>query len=144
MVKIKGFEIPENLYYDVKNHIWIKLIDKDRAKLGLDDVGQFLARRILFIRIKPVGSKVKKGSPIAMLESAKWVGPVISPITGTIVEVNDKLKRKPNLINDDPYGEGWIAIIKLENPDELRELLIGEEAIKKQEEDIVERGISKQ
>jgi len=78
-----------------------------------------------------------------MLESAKWVGPVISPVTGTVIEINDKLRRKPSLINDDPYGDGWIAKIKLEKPEELKELVTGEEALKKQEEDIIERGISR-
>ena len=67
MAKVRGFEIPEDLYYDVKNHIWVKVINKDVAELGLDDVGQHLAKKILFIRIKPVNSKVKKGSPVAML-----------------------------------------------------------------------------
>lgn len=143
LVKVRGFEIPKHLYYDVKNHIWVGLVNKDIVKLGLDDVGQFLAKKILFIRIKPAGSKVKKGSPVAMLESAKWVGPVISPVTGTVIEINDKLRRKPSLINDDPYGDGWIAKIKLEKPEELKELVTGEEALKKQEEDIIERGISR-
>ncbi len=145
MVNVLGFEIPEDLYYDVKNHIWVKLLEDGTVKVGLDDVGQALAKRILFIRFKKEGAKVVKGKALGVLESAKWVGPIVSPISGTIIKINEQLKKKPSLVNDDPYGEGWIAIIKLANlQEDLKDLVTGEEAVKLQEEEIKEKEASKE
>jgi len=145
MVQVLGFEIPEDLYYDVKNHVWLKILDDGNVRIGLDDVGQALAKRILFVRLRRKGAKIAKGKAIATLESAKWVGPVPSPVSGVIVEVNEELRRKPSLINEEPYGKGWIAVIKPDNLDEdIKDLVTGEEALKLQEEDIKKRGVTKE
>jgi len=145
MAKIHGFEIPEDLYYDVKNHMWVKVLEDGTAKIGLDDVGQALAKKILFVRLRRPGAKVKKGKPLATIESAKWVGPLISPISGEIVSVNEQLRKKPSLLNEDPYGEGWVAIIKPDNLEEdLKALVTGSEALEAQKRDIEERGITKE
>ncbi|RLE73617.1 MAG: glycine cleavage system protein H [Thermoprotei archaeon] len=145
MVKVQDFEIPEDLHYDVKNHIWVKVLEDGNVKIGLDDVGQTLAKKILFVRIRKVGTKVLKGKALAMLESAKWTGPMLSPVSGEIVAVNEELKKKPRLINEDPYGKGWVAIVKPSNLEEdLRTLVTGDEALKAQEKDIIERGVKKE
>lgn len=144
MAKIHGFDIPEDLYYDVKNHIWVKILGNGTVKIGLDDVGQTLAKKILFVRIRKPGARIPKGKALAVLESAKWTGPLPSPLSGEIVAVNEEIKRRPKLINEDPYGNGWIVILKPEKlEEELKTLVTGEEALKAQEKDILERGVRK-
>ncbi len=142
MVRIEGFEIPEDLYYDVENHVWVKLVE-GIALIGLDDVGQFLARRIVFVKPRPPGTAVSRGEPVAMLESVKWVGPLPSPLTGTVVEVNQDVIRRPMLINQKPY-EAWVVKLRPEKLDEELKLLVtGGEALEKQREDILRRGVKR-
>ncbi len=140
MGNVRGFEIPENLYYDVKNHVWVKIVNGE-ALVGLDDVGQFLARRIVFVRPKPPGSHVKKGDPLVMIESVKWVGVLPSPLTGTVAGVNQEVMRKPLLVNQKPY-ESWIVKLKPEKiEEELKSLVTGQKALEEQEKDMDRRGI---
>ncbi len=142
MVVVEGFEVREDLYYDVENHVWVKPVNGE-VLVGLDDVGQYLARRIVFVKPKPPGSVVRKGEPVAMLESVKWVGPLPSPMNGVVVEVNQEVVRRPMLINRKPY-EAWIVKLRPENLEEsLRELVTGNEAVEKMREDIVRRGVKK-
>ena len=142
MARIEGFEIPEDLYYDVENHVWVKLVEGE-ALIGLDDVGQFLARRIVFVKPRPPGTAVNRGDPVAMLESVKWVGPLPSPLTGTVVEVNQEVVRRPMIINQRPY-EAWVVKLRPEKLDEeLRLLASGREALEKQREDILRRGVKR-
>ncbi|NPA96346.1 MAG: glycine cleavage system protein H [Crenarchaeota archaeon] len=142
MAIIEGFEIREDLYYDVENHVWVKVVDSE-ILVGLDDVGQYLARRIVFIKPKPPGTAVKKGEPVAMLESVKWVGPLPAPMDGTVVDVNQEVIRRPLLVNRKPY-DAWIVKMRPSNLEEgLRSLVTGEEALKRIEEDIKRRGVRK-
>lgn len=142
MVKIEGFEIPEDLYYDVENHVWVKIVN-DAAMIGLDDVGQFLARRIVFVKPRPPGTAVNRGEAVAMLESVKWVGPLPSPLTGTVIEVNDQVVRRPMTINHRPY-EAWIVKLRpTKLSEELQFLVTGSVAIEKQREDILRRGLKR-
>jgi len=78
---------------------------------------------------KKPGRTVERRKSVATIESGKWVGPVPTPLTGEIVEVNEALKTNPALVNDDPYGQGWIAKIKPTNPDEVNMLLKGQAAV---------------
>ncbi len=142
MARIEGFEIPEDLYYDVENHVWVKLVE-GAALIGLDDVGQFLARRIVFVKPRPPGTAVNRGEPVAMLESVKWVGPLPSPLTGTVIEVNQDVIKRPMLINQRPY-EAWVVKLRPEKLDEELKLLVtGGEALEKQREDILRRGVKR-
>jgi len=142
MVVVEGFEIREDLYYDVENHVWVKLVNGE-ALVGLDDVGQYLARRIVFVKPKPPGTHVPRGEALAMLESVKWVGPLPAPLTCTVVEVNQEVVKRPFMINRRPY-EAWIVKVRPEKlEEELRLLVTGEEAVKRQREDIARRGIKR-
>ena len=104
-------DIPEDLTYDVEHDVWIRF-DGDVAVLGMTDVAQNMAKGIVNATPKEAGRTVQKGKSAGTLESGKWVGPVTSPVTGEIVEVNEAMKAKPSLINSDPYGEGWFVKIK--------------------------------
>jgi glycine cleavage system H protein len=126
MVKVDGYELKEGLYYWSKGLTWAKVEPDKRIRVGFADLAQSLAGKIRFIRIRPKGTAVDQGRGFATIETAKWVGPVESPVTGTIGEVNMGLRRKPSAVNEDPYGEGWFAIIEPSKPKELEKLVYGE------------------
>ncbi|PUA32095.1 MAG: hypothetical protein B9J98_04400 [Candidatus Terraquivivens tikiterensis] len=121
MVKLfDKYEFPEGLYYS-KDHLWLK-IEGDVVRVGVTDLAQQAAGPIVYVRLMPKGKTVEAGKPIGTMETGKWVGPLKSPVSGTIVEVNEALKSQPKLLNEDPYGKGWLAIIK---PSKLEEELKG-------------------
>jgi glycine cleavage system H protein len=120
LIEVNEYVFDESLIYYAGNeaHIWVKKLDDGKIKVGFDDFGQKLAGKILFVRTMPPGKERKKGKSFGNIETGKYVGPLRSPVTGTISEINPALKDNPGLINDDPYGEGWIAIIEPENLEE--------------------------
>jgi glycine cleavage system H protein len=82
------------------------------------------------------GKEVVQGKAIASIESGKWVGRIYAIVSGEVVEVNEELEDEPTLLNTDPYGDGWVLKIRMENPEELSNLLQGEEAVRWLEEEI--------
>ncbi len=121
MVKLfDKYEFPEGLYYS-KDHLWLK-IEGDVVRVGVTDLAQQAAGPIVYVRLVPKGKVVEAGKPLGTMETGKWVGPLKSPVSGTIVEVNEALKSQPKLLNEDPYGKGWLAVIK---PSKLEEELKG-------------------
>ena len=112
MATVRGCNIPEDRYYWVEKHAWALPMDDGTVKIGITDVAQNLAKGIVNATPKETGRTVQKGKSAGTLESGKWVGPVTSPVTGEIVEVNEAMKGKPSLINSDPYGEGWFVKVK--------------------------------
>jgi glycine cleavage system H protein len=138
----KGCKIPLDLYYDIENQVWYKLEPDGTVRVGATDIGQTRAGKMVNVRIKAVGKYVQKGKPIASLESGKWTGPVPAIIEGEIVERNDLLFDTPELINEDPYGRGWIARLKPAHLEkDLRDLLTGEEAFNKLKEYMDREGV---
>ncbi|MGH8992119.1 MAG: glycine cleavage system protein GcvH [Acidimicrobiia bacterium] len=129
MATVSNCNLPEDLYYLVEKHVWARLED-GLVVVGLTDVAQNLAKKILSVSPKGVGKSVAKGRSVATVESSKWVGPVPTPVSGEIVEVNQAVLSAPGTINQDPYGSGWIAKLRAENWEaELGELKTGEEGI---------------
>ena len=128
MVKIDKYEFPDELYY-WKDHTWAKLEEDEKVRVGIDDYGQDIAGKLRFIRIKREGRDVKQGDTFATVETGKWVGPLRSPVSGKIVQVNKILRRKPSTANDDPYGEGWFIMLEATNlQDDITKLYKGKEA----------------
>ncbi len=125
--------IPEGLKY-TKEHEWIQ-VDGGVGIVGITDYAQNELSDIVFVELPEVGQKVAKGERVATLEAVKTVADVYSPVTGEVIEVNERLADEPDLINRDPYGDGWIVKIKIENPDELNDLLSAEEYEKLVEEE---------
>ncbi|MHA1934598.1 MAG: glycine cleavage system protein H [Candidatus Thorarchaeota archaeon] len=127
MVTVDEFEFPDDLYYfsSETDSLWMKK-ENGKVRLGITTLGAFAAGKIKFIRLRPAGKAVKAGRSIGTLESGKWTGAVKAPVGGTIAEANDDLKGNPGLLNDDPYGKGWIAVIEMENPGELEALTSGD------------------
>ncbi|MDL1912428.1 glycine cleavage system protein GcvH [Chloroflexi bacterium CFX6] len=130
MATVRGCNIPEDRHYWVEKHAWARLEADGNVTIGITDVAQHLAKGIVNVTPKEIGRTVQKGKSAGTLESGKWVGPVTSPVTGEIVEVNETAKANPSLINNDPYGEGWF--VKLKPTDwagESAALVTGEAAV---------------
>ena len=115
MVTHEGFDFPDDLYY-TDDLIWMKK-ENGNVRLGMASFGVDLAGKIKFVRLRPPGKEIAAGRSIGTMESGKWTGPVKAPVSGTITEVNEELKDNPGLLNDDPYGKGWIAVIAPTNLD---------------------------
>ncbi len=114
--------VPENLYY-TKEHEWLK-VQGDTAIMGITDYAQKSLHEIVFVDLPEVGRKVKQMESIGTVESVKAVSEIYMPISGEIIEVNTELNEKPELVNQDPYGKGWIAKIQPENLEkELKNLM---------------------
>ena len=115
MVTHEGFDFPDDLYY-TDDLIWMKK-ENGNVRIGMATFGVDLAGKIKFVRLRPPGKAIKAGRSIGTMESGKWTGPVKAPVGGTIAEVNEELKENPSLLNEDPYGKGWIAVLTPDNLD---------------------------
>jgi len=113
--------VPENLKY-TKDHEWA-LISADLVTVGITDYAVKELGDIVYVELPSVGNTAIKGNPIGTIEAVKTVADIYSPVSGEIVEVNQALTDQAELINQDPYGAGWIAKIKLSNAAETAELL---------------------
>ena len=122
MVKVEDFEVPENLYYH-KEYLWAK-IEGDKVKVGMIDFAQKQLNDIVYVELPNAGDEITQNEPFGTLESVKAVSDLIAPISGTIEKVNEELESKPELINEDPYGEGWLLIVAPTNLDaDLKNIL---------------------
>jgi glycine cleavage system H protein len=118
---MKGeYQVPEDVYY-TKEHEWVR-IEGDKCRVGVTDYAQNSLHEIVYVDLPKVGIKVTHMQSLGTVESVKAVADVYSPISGTIVEINNTLSDAPELVNKSPYGEGWITIIK---PEELKKELPG-------------------
>lgn len=109
MVKVDGYEVPEGLYYS-KEWFWVKIED-GKARLGLTDYAQKQLREIVFVDLPSAGGTLKANEPFASVESVKAVSDLVAPLSGTIEQINQEVKNKPELLNEDPYDKGWLLII---------------------------------
>ena len=109
MVKIDGNEFPDDLYFH-RDHMWVK-IEGENVRVGYNDWAQEAAGKLVNLNTRKVGRSVKAGKTLGTVESGKWVGPLKAPVDGEILEVNQEVLKNPSLINEDPYGTGWVALI---------------------------------
>ncbi|HER54521.1 MAG TPA: glycine cleavage system protein GcvH [Candidatus Bathyarchaeota archaeon] len=129
MVKVNDYEVPENLYYH-KEYLWAKVEEDGKVKIGLIDYAQKQINDVIYVELPSVGDSVTKDEPFGILESVKAVSDLIAPVSGTIESVNEELDSKPELLNEDPYGEGWIIIVEPTNLEEdLKALLSSDAAV---------------
>ena len=106
-----------------KDHEWVKDNGDGTAVVGITDYAQEMLTDIVFVELPPIGKKVAKGEPMAVVESVKSVSDVFAPVGGEVIDVNKRLEETPELINQDAFHEGWIAKLKLEDAAELKGLL---------------------
>jgi glycine cleavage system H protein len=105
------FKVKKDLKYS-KDEIWVKQESTGNFRVGLTDFGQRRAGDLVFAEVQPIGTKVTSGTFMGSYETIKMVQDILSPTDGEIAEVNPSLESKPEVINMDPYGEGWVAVIK--------------------------------
>jgi glycine cleavage system H protein len=113
MVKVESYGVPEGLYFS-KDFEWVK-VEGDIVRMGITDYAQKSLREIVYAELPSVGSDVKQGEPYGTLESVKAVSDLVSAVSGTIQEVNDEVQSKPETLNEDPYGKGWLIAVKASN-----------------------------
>lgn len=115
-------EIPGDLKF-LKSHEWARVEDSGRITIGISDHAQGLLGDLVYVELPSLGDTIEQGAAAAVVESVKAASDVYSPITGKVVEVNSALSDKPETINEDAYGEGWIFVIQPSEPDQVNELL---------------------
>ena len=116
-----NFEIPEDLYY-LDSHEWVR-VDGNTGRIGITDFAQDELGDVVFVDLPGEGEDVEAGADFGVVESIKAVSDVYTPVSGTVTAVNDALEAQPELLNDDPYGEGWLIEVDLADESELDELL---------------------
>ncbi len=116
MAEIEGYDMPDELYYH-KDHAWVKKLDDGTVKVGMNDFYQKSAGDTTYIDLPFEDDEVERGETCGKIQSAKWVGKLVAPISGEVTQINEELEDDCSLINSDPYGEGWIMIIKPEDLD---------------------------
>lgn len=112
MPTVRGCNLPDELLYDVDNHIWFTELPDGTVRLGMTAVAAALAGQVVSVTPKKAGRSVEAGKSCATIESGKWVGPAKSAAAGEVAAVNAAVAAKPGLINEDPYGEGWLVALK--------------------------------
>jgi len=122
MSKIEYCEFDDSALYDLENLIWIKSIDGRRVRVGITSILAYVAGKLTRVSIKPIGTRVEKGKSIASIESLRYFNVVRSPFNASIVEVNENAIRKPKMVNDHPYTDGWIAVLEIDDTDEINNL----------------------
>jgi glycine cleavage system H protein len=115
-MQIGDYHFPDDLLYD-KEHNWAR-IEGDTATIGMSDFGQDLAGEIVYAEVPRVGRQISQGEPFMSVESGKWVGRIDAIVSGEIVEANEEIEWESTLINEDPYGEGWFAKVRLSSEPE--------------------------
>ena len=113
--------VPSELKF-LSSHEWV-LVEDDIATIGVSDHAQELLGDLVFVELPEPESSVSAGDSVAVIESVKAASDTYAPVSGRIIEVNDELEDSPERINDDPYGDGWMYKIKMEDPDEVGDLL---------------------
>ena len=117
--------IPEDLIYS-ETHEWVRVED-NLATVGITDHAQSELGDVVFLELPKVGITVQKGNVFGTIESVKTVSDLLAPVSGEIVEINEELPDTPELVNEEPYTSAWIAIIKMDHPSEVEELLTAEQ-----------------
>lgn len=118
MALIRGFDLPDDLYYLVEKHVWTTAPVEGVSRVGMTPVAyQLLRHSLVAISVKAsvIGKEVAKGKSVAMIESLKFIGPLPAPFTGVVLRANPLLDGDPSIAERDPYGEGWI--VEMTTPD---------------------------
>lgn len=119
-------EIPGELKF-LKSHEWARVEDNGQVTVGISDHAQGLLGDLVYVELPSVGDAVTAGAAIAVVESVKAASDVYSPVSGKVVAVNEALADRPETINEDAWGEGWILVVQPDNLEELNELLTPDE-----------------
>lgn len=114
--------IPDQLRY-TEEHEWIERVSETRVRIGITDYAQSKLGDVVFVQLPDVGSETESGEPFGEVESPKSVSDLYAPLSGKVVEINSTLEASPELVNTDPYGEGWIVVLELSDVEDLESQL---------------------
>ncbi len=134
VITFGNYVIAKDRRYTEK-HMWVKVLEGSRARVGISDYAQKKLKSIVYVEPPEVPKEVKAGDLITTIESIKAVGELVAPVAGRVVAWNERLDESPELINEDPYGEGWVVEMEVEDPSQVESLLTPEqylEVIKKE------------
>ncbi|NLI39621.1 MAG: glycine cleavage system protein GcvH [Caldisericales bacterium] len=137
MPKIGDYNLPDDLYYH-KEHFWVKK-DGNVAIVGIDEFGTKLAGEISFIELPMEDDEVSQNDQVGSLETGKWLGKIYSPVSGTVIAVNEDAVDDPSIINKDPYNN-WLFKIEMGDAGELEKLFFGDKVTPWLENEIATRG----
>lgn len=121
--EISGFAIALDRGYRTTTHMWVKLAGPGRVTIGLDPLGIETSGTLAQLALPAVGTELTAGRPFGQLEAVKFVGPLISPVSGTVLAVNDAVAADPALAEHDPFDQGWLIEAELSDPADLDALL---------------------
>ncbi len=128
-VEVKGYRVLKGLLYTETDE-WVR-VEGDRAVIGITDYAQKKLKTIISVELPQRGSRVRRGDSVGVIESIKAVADIYSPVSGEVVEVNERLRDEPELLNHDPYGGGWIFKVRISDRGELDKLLTYEKYVDK-------------
>jgi glycine cleavage system H protein len=126
-VVVDGYEVALDRAYDPENHLWVQQIDDALVRVGMDPLGVETSGTLAQVAFSPIGTEVARGAPFGSLEAAKFVGPLVAPVSGTVAAHNEAVLADPSLVERDPFGDGWL--VELAAPaldEELAQLVTGE------------------
>jgi len=112
-MRLLNYEVPDTLYYS-KEHEWVRIEGKE-AVVGITDYAQKQLHEIVYVEVQKIGTNIEQFQTMGTVESVKSVSDIFSPVAGQITKVNEELAESPELLNQDPYGKGWLARVNLKN-----------------------------
>lgn len=112
--------VPDDLFY-TESHEWVRR-EGENARVGITDHAQAELTDVVYVELPKVGAQAEARGQIAVVESVKAASDIYAPVKGTVVEVNQALQANPALVNTDPFGEGWIFVLKMDSPDDVQQL----------------------
>jgi glycine cleavage system H protein len=113
-------KVPDDLFY-TESHEWVR-VEGDKARVGITDHAQAELTDVVYVELPKIGTQVEARTQIAVVESVKAASDIYAPIKGEVVEANEALSSNPALVNTDPFGDGWIFVLKMASPDEVKQL----------------------
>lgn len=127
-LEVAGYRLRAERLYDSETHLWVEPRPRTRARVGFDPLGAETCGDIVVLSFAERGSSVRRGEPFGDVEAAKFVGPLVAPVSGVVAAHNDALTDSPWLVNEEPFAH-WLVELELADPGELGELLEGEERV---------------
>lgn len=122
LLEVEGYALALDRSYDPDTHLWVLLLRADRVRIGIDPLGVETSGTLAQLAFEPVGAPLRRGEPLGSLEAAKFVGPLVSPLSGVVLVHNVAALADPGLVERDPLGEGWLVELR---PTELERELAG-------------------
>jgi len=116
--QVKEEMYPQELKYNAE-HTWLRLEGNNRGRVGITHYAQVQLKDVVFVELPDVGTEVGYMEPFGVIESVKATSDLYSPVSGEVTEVNRALEDEPGLVNQDPYGKGWMVVVRMTNPDEV-------------------------